>query len=159
MNEIIINFNILEPTTKCEDGEGVNEFGECVPCQASDGHIVDARGRCVCNEERGFIARGEKCEPAGCRADDQCDDTSRCINGKCIPACEAEPCGLHATCEAIGHRSRCTCITGYVGNPRVHCNQSNINYRTDFPLPDMQVYIYIINFENLHYYKQNNKYN
>lgn len=89
------------------------------------------------------MQRGDICILAGCTVDDECDDKSRCINGACVDACEAEPCGLYATCDAYGHRSHCTCITGYVGNPRIYCNASitppDSNYRTDFPLPDMQV--------------------
>lgn len=123
-------------------GQGVDDTGECVPCLEYEGRVVDARGRCVCDTERGYTLRGNTCAPIGCRADDDCDNGSQCINEKCVPACEAEPCGLFATCEAVNHRSRCTCITGYIGNPRVYCNATttpNITYRTDFPLPDMQV--------------------
>lgn len=115
--------------------------GECVPCAESEGRIVDSRGRCVCNSELGYTMQGDICVLKGCRVDDECDDRSRCINGTCVNACEAEPCGLYATCDAVGHRSHCTCITGYVGNARVQCNANppETNYRTDFPLPDMKV--------------------
>lgn len=120
----------------------MDQNGECVPCVESEGRVVDGRGRCVCDAGRGYTLRGDTCVSIGCRADNECDDTAQCVNRECVPACEAEPCGVHATCEAVGHRSRCTCVPGYVGNPRVHCNATttpNMTYRTDFPLPDMQV--------------------
>lgn len=153
---MILNLQIFAaPIAKCARGEGVDEYGECSPCEESDGKVVDARGRCVCDSDRGFIARGDACIPAGCRRDTECDDASRCINGKCVPACEAEPCGVHATCEGVGHRSRCACVTGYDGNPRVHCNATstpNITYRTDFPLPDMQVLLTFVYVFFIYYY-------
>lgn len=123
-------------------GQGVDEDGECVPCPEGEGRVVDVRGRCVCDAARGLTARGDICVPAGCRADDDCEDSARCVNAKCVLACQAEPCGLNATCEATAHRSRCTCAPGYMGNPRVNCVNTpptNGTYRTDFPLPDMQV--------------------
>lgn len=122
------------------DGQGIDSSGNCVPCRATDGRVLDVRGRCVCDSSRGYVPRGDRCEERGCRADAQCDDRERCINGTCVDACKAEPCGTSATCDAIFHRSHCTCIAGYTGNPRVHCNTTNPPvYRTDFPLPDMQV--------------------
>jgi hypothetical protein len=77
-----------------------------------------------------------------CDADGECGDRERCLNRLCVDACEAEPCGKFAVCDAGGHRSHCTCIAGYSGNPRIQCIEptKNItNYRTDFPLPEMQV--------------------
>lgn len=120
--------------------------GECVPCVEADGRVLDARGRCVCDAARGLVPRGDACAPPGCRADSDCDDTERCVNAACTPACEAEPCGVNATCDAYGHRSHCTCIAGFIGNPKVQCNPTtpDNNYRTDFPLPDMQVIIIVI---------------
>ena len=141
------NYLFTAPITKCVQGQGTDENGECMPCLEHEGRVVDARGRCICNSERGFTARGDICVPAGCRADNECEESSRCVNAKCVLACEAEPCGLHATCEGVAHRSRCTCITGYFGNPRIHCNAtstSNMTYRTDFPLPEMQVLTYFL---------------
>lgn len=113
-----------------------------MPCNAIEGWTVDIRGRCVCDVTRGFIMRGDHCEKRGCRNDNQCDDRSRCLNGTCIDACKSESCGISATCDAIAHRPHCTCISGYTGNPRVACTPYPTNppvYRTDFPLPDMQV--------------------
>lgn len=124
-----------EPTAKCVEGQGLDESGECAPCPVSEGRVVDVRGRCVCDARRGFVLRGAECAAGGCRADGDCDDHARCLAGMCVDACKADPCGTFATCEASGHRSHCTCITGYTGNPRIHCNL----YRTDFPIPDMQV--------------------
>lgn len=137
-----MSFLFAGPITECVEGQGIDSIGECIPCRASDGRVLDARGRCVCDASRGYVPRGDTCEPRGCRADAQCDDRERCINGMCVDACRAEPCGTSATCEAVGHRSHCTCIAGYTGNPRVHCNTTNPDgYRTDFPVPDMQVKI------------------
>lgn len=130
------------PTTKCVDGQGIDSNGDCVPCNANEGRTVDDRGRCVCDWDKGYTPRGNTCVAIGCRTDDQCDEQSRCINGACVHACEAEPCGQHTTCDVIGHRSHCACIPGYIGNPRVQCYNATTtqdNYRTDFPLPDMQV--------------------
>lgn len=130
-----LNFVMTEPSAKCVDGQGLNTLGECAPCRAEEGRVVDARGRCVCDAGRGFAARGDECAAGGCRADSDCDDSSRCLGGECINACKADPCGTFATCDSSGHRSHCTCITGYTGNPRIHCSA----YRTDFPIPEMQV--------------------
>ncbi|XP_037295454.1 uncharacterized protein LOC119189544 isoform X2 [Manduca sexta] len=124
---------------QCVAGQGVDINGDCIPCLYEDGRVVDARGRCVCDSERGFITRGEICVVGGCRTDDNCNDRSRCINGHCVDACKAEPCGINATCDAVDHRSHCTCVAGYTGNPRVQCNSPPTMYRTDFPTPDIQV--------------------
>lgn len=124
------------------EGQGLNTLGECAPCRADEGRTVDARGRCVCDTEHGWAARGGVCVRVVCSADRECDDRERCINGVCVDACEAEPCGQNAICNAYGHRSHCTCTKGYTGNPRILCNETvmpNVTYRTDFPLPEMQV--------------------
>lgn len=110
-----------------------------MPCLATEGRVVDSRGRCVCDSSRGLVARGDECVPAaGCRRDADCDDSDLCRGETCVPACQAEPCGVHAMCTAIGHRSICNCANGYTGNPKEQCTTTP-NYRTDFPLPEMQV--------------------
>lgn len=138
--QALFDFSVLAPIAKCIPGQGVDGNGECVPCSEDEGRVVDSRRRCVCDTERGYVPRGDVCVLLGCRSDSECDDRERCINGVCVNACEAEPCGINATCDAYGHRSHCTCITGYVGNPRIQCSSPpETNYRTDFPLPEMQV--------------------
>ncbi|XP_028157244.1 uncharacterized protein LOC114350564 isoform X7 [Ostrinia furnacalis] len=132
----------ITPSAACVEGQGLNALGECAPCRADEGRTVDSRGRCVCDTENGWAARGGVCVRVVCSADRECDDRERCINGVCIDACEAEPCGQNAICNAYDHRSHCTCTKGYTGNPRVLCNETtmpNVTYRTDFPLPEMQV--------------------
>lgn len=128
-----------QTVAKCIEGQGLDLYGECIPCRPAEGRIIDSRGRCVCDSERGFIIQGDKCVAGGCRTDDNCADNSRCIRGQCVDACKAEPCGINATCDAVGHRSHCTCIAGYTGNPRIQCNATTTMYRTDFPTPDIQV--------------------
>lgn len=152
-------FFVIAPIAKCILGQGVDGNGECIPCPEEEGRVVDSRGRCVCDTERGYTPRGDVCMLLGCTTDSECDDRDRCINGACVNACEAEPCGFNATCDAYGHRSHCTCITGYVGNPRIQCTPSptETNYRTDFPLPEMEVRrnaIIFLNHNLIFSYKQ-----
>lgn len=33
------------PGTKCVQGQGVDDTGECVPCLEYEGRVVDGRGR------------------------------------------------------------------------------------------------------------------
>lgn len=56
-------------------------------------------------------------------ADYQCEDNERCINNRCVDACEVKHCAPNAYCIAQDHRADCRCITGYVGDGEKECRR------------------------------------
>lgn len=54
----------------------------------------------------------------GCDNDDECNDAEACISGVCKSPCN---CGVGARCHTYKHRSTCSCIEGYEGNPSILC--------------------------------------
>lgn len=78
---------------------------------------------CACPTDMLVDANGQ-CKPIvveGCRKDNDCPDTDRCMRGQCMLACRAEPCGVNAQCVSSGHRAKCSCASEYVGNPHIEC--------------------------------------
>lgn len=136
--------DIYEYCTPCREEQGfrIDESGHCV-CALERGMVIDERGRCTCPIDLGYrlTPRGE-CqpeEPPECTSNDQCADNRFCnLDTKtCEDPCLTKVCGVNAFCNAVNHRAQCQCITGYTGNPDLHCNHTN--FRTDFPRPDMVV--------------------
>ena len=52
-----------------------------------------------------------------------CLDIESCQNGHCVDPCQhpRQRCGENAQCEAINHATRCSCPTGFTGNPYMYC--------------------------------------
>lgn len=48
----------------CPPGHAFDENGVCIPCRYEDGFVVDPRGYCVCDKDRGlvFTPSSGKCE-------------------------------------------------------------------------------------------------
>ena len=63
------------------------------------------------------------CIRVECRINQDCSQTSACINNKCANPCLYEnPCAPSATCSVQNHVAKCTCPPGWVGNPLVSCS-------------------------------------
>lgn len=85
-------------------------------CKCPDDTYTDLTGRCI----------QIRYEQTGCKNNDDCSNTDKCINGNCILACSIERCGLNAQCISKDHRSICTCAPAYYGNPHIECNPSKV---------------------------------
>ena len=71
---------------------------------------------------------------AGCKSDDECPLTQACINRECQDPCIYERCGTNAECSVNRHIPKCTCLSGYRGNPYDICRQ--IECLSDPECPD-----------------------
>lgn len=129
----------------CPPGSAVDIYGECKPCRPEEGYKIDDTGRCVCALERGFVIdergrcicpvqHGYRLTPLGeciyeppatpqCEVDGDCADKELCDRKlhRCVDACASKECAVNALCNATQHTAICYCITGYTGNPDVHC--------------------------------------
>lgn len=59
---------------------------------------------------------------AECTADSVCTPEERCVNSRCVPACQAGACGLGAECHAVGHQPSCSCVPPLQGDARIACS-------------------------------------
>lgn len=111
-----------------DKGLMIDERGHCV-CALERGLIIDERGNCVCPVEFGYTldARGNCIPKIGpeCDTDDDCPDPKYCNKNTntCEDACSRKRCGIKAFCNASNHQAVCQCITGYTGNPEIHCSK------------------------------------
>lgn len=62
-----------------------------------------------------------------CVRDDQCSDSSACIDSRCVPVCGPANCGLNARCLARQHRAQCTCLPGYEGDAYRGCYSGKLS--------------------------------
>ncbi|KAF2350556.1 EGF-like domain [Trinorchestia longiramus] len=56
-----------------------------------------------------------------CESNDNCPDSSTCVNRLCVDICRAGVCGIEAECRTLASRPVCSCPPGTVGNPTVQC--------------------------------------
>lgn len=111
-----------------DKGLMIDERGHCV-CALERGLIIDERGNCVCPVEFGYTldARGNCIPKIGpeCDTDVDCPDPKYCNKNTntCEDACSRKRCGIKAFCNASNHQAICQCITGYTGNPDIHCSK------------------------------------
>lgn len=58
-----------------------------------------------------------------CQYNEDCPPNLLCdrLNRKCINPCFEDSCGENADCMPENHGAKCTCRSGYIGNPYVHC--------------------------------------
>jgi hypothetical protein len=144
----------------CPPGTALNINEDCIVCETERGYKIDYTGHCVCAVDRGFIIdndgqcvcpeeHGRKLTEDGqcvryiipqCEVDDDCHDYLYCNTGTktCDDPCGIKSCGTNAFCNATNHVAICQCITGYIGNPDLYCNDTT-KHRSDFPTPDMEV--------------------
>ena len=105
---------------QCSDPCKILQCGPNAVCQTS-GH----RAVCIC--PRGFQrdARTGGCRKAECETDVDCSEDRRCDNkGLCVNPCQQiGVCGRNAQCSPRNHRPKCSCPTGFVGNPSVRCKR------------------------------------
>ncbi len=93
----------------------------CKPSPCGPNAICLVKGEipsCSCMPE--FLGPPPNCRPE-CVSNSECSDPLACINQKCKDPC-VEACAPNAECRAISHTPRCSCITGYTGNPNVLCS-------------------------------------
>lgn len=91
-----------------------------VVCKCPPDTITDARGHC----------KPIRYDEVGCRSDEECTDSDKCVHGTCVIACSIDRCGINAQCESKLHRGLCSCPPGYTGNPHIECSPSkNIKFR------------------------------
>lgn len=89
-----------------------------IMCKCPPDTISDAQGNC----------RAIRHEEIGCRSDDECSDSDKCIQGSCIIACSVDRCGINAQCLSKQHRGLCSCPPGYTGNAHIECSPSKFDF-------------------------------
>lgn len=88
--------------------------GQNARCIARNG-----AGSCQCFPEY-FGNPYEGCRPE-CVLDSDCASNLACQNMKCRDPCPGT-CGQNAICNVLNHVPRCSCITGYEGDPYRSCS-------------------------------------
>lgn len=83
-------------------------------------NVRNNAGSCTCLPEY-FGDPYVECRPE-CVLNTDCPKTQACLNNKCKDPCIGI-CGLNAECYVSNHSPMCSCITGFVGNPSVACNE------------------------------------
>jgi hypothetical protein len=63
-----------------------------------------------------------------CRTNDDCSYDRYCdtVAYQCVPVCQTQICGKLASCTAVDHSAICSCLEGYVGNPRDECREREL---------------------------------
>ena len=88
------------------------------PCGPnSECRVVDLRPVCSCVQN--YIGRSPNCRPE-CMVNSDCSKNLACINEKCVNPCIGS-CGPNSDCHVLNHASRCTCLSGYTGDPFSGC--------------------------------------
>lgn len=82
-----------------------------IMCRCPPDTVTDSQGRCVPIRHDNY----------GCRSDDECSDTDKCVAGVCTLACSVDRCGINAQCISKNHRGLCTCPSDYTGNALIEC--------------------------------------
>ncbi len=59
-----------------------------------------------------------------CAASGDCADDEACIQNKCTNPCSHDICGENTKCTIKKHNPRCSCQSGYEGDPFVTCKKS-----------------------------------
>ncbi|XP_034146502.1 uncharacterized protein LOC117593913 [Esox lucius] len=74
-----------------------------------------------------------------CSIDRVCQDSKVCREGKCISACNDNPCGINAVCTGANHAPKCTCRSPWVGNPYQGCREKDLRWETSSEIPSNAV--------------------
>lgn len=116
------------PSETCQNRNCVNPCANGNPCDRSAECRVENH-RAVCSCPPGYIGDPfVNCfiEPIvqkpECVSDSECASTLACINQACQnPCAQRNPCTDHAECHVVQHHPRCTCPSGWAGDPQVRC--------------------------------------
>jgi hypothetical protein len=112
--------------TACIDESCLNPCNKLKPCAHNARcKVLDSVPvrTMVCECEEGVLDTYGECRKlptskTGCESDDECSESTSCINGQCRDPCN---CGIGAKCQVIRHRPICSCMEGYEGNPNIRC--------------------------------------
>lgn len=74
----------------------------------------------ICSCLPNYIGVAPNCRPE-CTTSNECSNNLACINNRCIPPCDQNPCARNAECRNINHNPICTCIDGFEGDPTNEC--------------------------------------
>lgn len=92
----------------------------CVPSPCGPNSQCQVKGdtpSCSCLPE--FIGSPPNCKPE-CITNSECPYNKACINMKCKDPCPGA-CGQNAICQVVSHVPRCSCLSGYNGDPFIQC--------------------------------------
>jgi hypothetical protein len=92
------------------------------PC-AINAECYPANHRAECRCPPGLEGNPRvRCEPVGCKSDNDCPLDKACVDRQCINPCLiGQPCAPNADCFVLQHRPQCRCPQGLEGDPRVYC--------------------------------------
>lgn len=72
-----------------------------------------------------YVGRPPNCRPE-CTINPECASYLACVNEKCIDPCPGS-CGVNTECTTINHKSICTCMGGFTGDPFAGCSPISKN--------------------------------
>lgn len=99
----------------------------CVPSPCGPNSQCQVKGdspACSCLPE--FIGSPPNCKPE-CISNSECSYNKACMNMKCKDPCPGS-CGQNAICQVVSHAPRCSCLSGYVGDPFIQCYVQQGNF-------------------------------
>ena len=85
-----------------------------VACLCPAGMVLKSSGRCDT-----ITALTE------CSTDQDCPFDKLCHQGSCANPCSFTQCGHLATCSAVNHQAKCTCLPGLRGDPYRRCEKES----------------------------------
>lgn len=92
----------------------------CVPSPCGPNSQCQVKGdtpSCSCLPE--FIGSPPNCKPE-CISNSECSYNKACVYMKCKDPCPGS-CGQNAICQVVSHVPRCSCLSGYIGDPFIQC--------------------------------------
>lgn len=99
------------------------------PCGANTMCKVDYNNKVECTCREGYFGNPTAlCGPI-CLLDTDCKDGYSCISRECKDPCPGA-CGENAHCSVTNHRPRCSCASGYTGDPYTRCTVPPISKTT-----------------------------
>ncbi|KAG8232833.1 hypothetical protein J437_LFUL013159, partial [Ladona fulva] len=88
------------------------------PCGPnSECRLIDGRPACTC--QGNFIGTAPNCHPE-CVKNSDCPNNRACLQMKCRDPCPGH-CGINAQCAVVNHKAKCSCPSGFSGNPMQQC--------------------------------------
>lgn len=112
--------NLMCIQSRCQNPCRVNN-----PCGISQECIVRENSvACICPAGT-ITSTSGACQPitadVECKSDRDCPYNELCHQGSCADPCLFTTCGYQATCSAVNHQARCTCLQGLRGDPYTAC--------------------------------------
>ena len=106
--------NISVPT------QAIETQNPCVPSPCGPNAQCVVKGEvpsCSCHQN--YIGTPPNCRPE-CISNSECPSNKAWVNKKCENPC-LNACSPTSECHVISHVPRCTCPSGYSGNPLIQC--------------------------------------